>query len=482
MPLRYVYRLLGVLVCFGLLSFGIYHLYVYFQEKPEIRVSLPGLSIVPSQTRLLVIAPHCDDETLGCAGTIQEVVAAGGQVMVITMTNGDGFTLAVEEQFHQLFLTSDDYIQSGYARQSEFLRALHRLSVDEKQSVFLGYPDRGLKALWIEHWDKSQPYQSRYTGKDHSPYINSYQPNTPYAGEAVMDDLEAIILDFKPNLIFSSHPADEHPDHAATWAFTSAVVTKVVNSGILPRPDLYTYLVHRGDFPIPHGYRKEALLLPPKPLYHNYSWQWQVYSLTLEQKSIKENALNEYVSQLRVPIMSSLLRSFIRNNELFGKVDTPAVVSQTSDVELAEIKTWLNQKPALVYPKSVSALGALERKSRVEALGCAVQDTSLWLHFSIPNFLGQQNQYLVSIIGFQLNQGMLKRVKKTFSFSTIDTDVLPDNIKRFNEDVIIKVPFPENGLPDYFLIQILTKDRFGITIDHTAWQQVQIKYAANNVK
>lgn len=427
------------------------------------------------QSRVLVIAPHCDDETLGCAGTIQEVVGAGGQVMVVTMTNGDGFTLAVARQFQRLFLTKDDYIQSGYDRQNEFLRALDRLGLDDNHIIFLGYPDRGLWALWNEHWNNSQPYQSWYTGKAYTPYINSYRSNTPYAGEAVIDDLSTIICEFKPNAIFLPHPADEHPDHAATWAFTCAAVTKVVYSGILPKPQLYTYLVHRGDFPIPHWYRPEASLLPPKPLYHNYSWQWYAYTLTSEQESIKEQALNEYVSQLRVPIMSSLLRSFIRRNESFERVDIPAVISQSSDVGLAEINSWMNRKPVLVYPKNVSALGALEHKARIEALDCAVYDTSLWLRFHIPDFLGYHNSYQVSIIGFQLNQGILNRAKRTFYFSSINTDLLPDYIKRFQEDVIIKVPFSERGLPDYFLIQILTKDGLGITIDHTAWQEIQIK-------
>jgi len=479
MILRYIYWLGGIVACIGLLFYGTYQIFFYYQEKPEESVALPSISLVPDQTRMLVIAPHCDDEVLGCAGTIQEVIGAGGQVRVVTMTNGDGFTFAVEEQVHQLFPTRNDYVQSGYVRQNELLRALHRLGMDKNQIAFLGYPDRGLRPLWTEYWDKSQPYQSLYTGKDHSPYSNSYRPNTPYAGEAVMDDLETILREFKPNVIFLPHPADEHPDHAATWSFSSAVVTKVVNNGILSQPKLYTYLVHRGDFPIPHGYNPEAALLPPKPLYnYSYSRQWQVYPLTSEQESIKENALNEYVSQLRVPFMSSLLRSFIRKNELFEEVDIPAVVSQTSNLELADINNWVNQQPILVYPQSVSALGALVRKARVEALACTVQDTSLWFRFYIPGFSEHHSQYQVSIISFKLNKGALNRTKRTFSFSTNSTDVVQENIKRLNEAVIIKVPFSEQELPDYFLIQIVTKDRLGVTIGHTAWQQIQIKHAA----
>lgn len=132
-----------------------------------------------------MIAPHCDDATLGCAGIIQEVLEAGGQVMVVAMTNGDGFTFAAKGQFHRLFINNFDYIQSGYTRQKELLRALNRLGMAEEKIVFMSYPDRGLRELWLEHWDSSTPYQSRYTGRDHSPYYNSYRPVTIYAGETV---------------------------------------------------------------------------------------------------------------------------------------------------------------------------------------------------------------------------------------------------------------------------------------------------------
>lgn len=42
-----------------------------------------------SQQRLLVIAPHADDEVLGCGGLIHKIKKAGGQVFVLFLTNGD---------------------------------------------------------------------------------------------------------------------------------------------------------------------------------------------------------------------------------------------------------------------------------------------------------------------------------------------------------------------------------------------------------
>jgi len=42
-----------------------------------------------SQQRLLVIAPHADDECFGCAGTMARIKALGGEVYVIVCSVGD---------------------------------------------------------------------------------------------------------------------------------------------------------------------------------------------------------------------------------------------------------------------------------------------------------------------------------------------------------------------------------------------------------
>src|SRR6516162_93745 len=47
-------------------------------------------------TRLLVVAPHPDDEIIGAAGLIRRVVKAGGTVRIVYTTSGDGFPEGVE--------------------------------------------------------------------------------------------------------------------------------------------------------------------------------------------------------------------------------------------------------------------------------------------------------------------------------------------------------------------------------------------------
>src|SRR5207249_7721234 len=90
---------------------------------------LPSAPAPAASTRLLVFAPHCDDETLGCAGRMQQTLAAGGKVQTVVLTNGDGYRTAVETQMRKLHIGPRDYIELAALRQQEPYQALAALGV-----------------------------------------------------------------------------------------------------------------------------------------------------------------------------------------------------------------------------------------------------------------------------------------------------------------------------------------------------------------
>ena len=98
---------------------------------------------LPGHQRVLIMAPHNDDEVLGSAGLIQESLRQGAQVKVVLATNGDGYRLGTMEDLRRLRLRHNDYIRMGDMRQQESLNALKLLGVSAEQVIFLGYPDRG---------------------------------------------------------------------------------------------------------------------------------------------------------------------------------------------------------------------------------------------------------------------------------------------------------------------------------------------------
>src|SRR5262245_21790784 len=117
-------------------------------RPPQEPFDLPKLdhTIGPS-TKLLVVAPHPDDETLAAGGLIHRVVSSGGLVRVVWLTSGDAFAEGVETRNKIKDPRPRDYRSYGTLREGEARTALTTLGVDRKSLTFLGFPDEGLCLL-----------------------------------------------------------------------------------------------------------------------------------------------------------------------------------------------------------------------------------------------------------------------------------------------------------------------------------------------
>src|SRR3989338_994836 len=78
-----------------------------------------------SKQRLLVNAPHADDEAFGCAGTIAKIKDLGGKAYVMVITIGD------LRQYH-----IKGKLVEGKIRQKEFISTMKYLGVDDYDIVF----------------------------------------------------------------------------------------------------------------------------------------------------------------------------------------------------------------------------------------------------------------------------------------------------------------------------------------------------------
>ena len=277
---------------------------------------LPDASFPNATQRLLVLSPHCDDETLGAGGLIADARRKGVPVQIVFFTNGDAFRLAANRSLGKFQVGRQDLIRFAEMRQTEAILAANELGVDSANVLFLGYPDQGLKPLWEKHWNDAFPYRSPYTGRDHCPYPHAVTLNAPYSGMSVMRDLRRVLKEFQPTEILVTHPADDHPDHSIAASFAQAALN-AEKEGKAPWAEnarLQYYIVHRGDWPYPQGLHPERPLLPPPGLSRSRE-SWSVYPITPEGEDAKKRALGRYNSQ--TAIMGRFLRSFIRTNELF---------------------------------------------------------------------------------------------------------------------------------------------------------------------
>lgn len=296
-------------------------------HRVSAELSLAGLPVAPEVVlsaprkprRILVLSPHCDDETLGLGGTIAEARSARIPVTVAFLTNGDGFPLAAGRALREVHVSPRDYVRFAEARQTESVNALGALGVPARDVVFLSYPDRGLAALWETHWDRANPFTSRYTGRASSPYPRTFHPGAPYCGASLLADLARLMETIRPTDIYVTHPSDDHPDHATAAAFVQAALlgARDANRPWATHARLRYYLVHRGDWPLPQGLHPERPLLPPAGL-RALDTRWEVLPLTPRARAAKQAALQQYGSQMAV--MARFLRSFVRENELQGSI------------------------------------------------------------------------------------------------------------------------------------------------------------------
>ena len=266
--------------------------------------------------RILVLAPHPDDESLCTGGVIQRALAQKLPVRVVWLTYGDNNQWSFALYRMHPVLMPAAVRAMGQIRCQEALAAGRRLGLAPEQMVTLGYPDFGAMDIWERHWGGAPACESMFTHVEAVPYANAYRPGAPYKGEEILRDLETILRDFRPTKVFVSHPADRHNDHVALYLFTRVALWNL--EGEL-RPQLYPALVHYRRWPAPRGDEPDRPLLPPAGFHPAIAWT--PFELTPAEVQVKREAIRLHRTQFEYA--GSYLFSFLRSNELFG--DLPEV-------------------------------------------------------------------------------------------------------------------------------------------------------------
>ncbi len=268
--------------------------------------------VLPDRPRVLVVAPHPDDEVLGAGGLLHRLGRRRVPVRVVYVTNGDGWPWAVQAHFHRLDVTPADFLALGRLRRAEARAAGRRLGLDPDDVRFLGFPDGGLAALWRAYW--SHPYTSPFTRVGTPPYPRVAVPRVHYEGDDLAAVLTRVLREFRPTVVVVPHPYDTHPDHAHTCAFATEALDRLQARHELPRDVLVlTYLVHHDAWP--PRWDGGAAPLPPPPVPDT---RWREIVLSSEERRAKAEALAAHASQLEAS--ADFLLRFERPNELFGRV------------------------------------------------------------------------------------------------------------------------------------------------------------------
>ncbi len=162
--------------------------------------------------RVMLIAPHPDDEALAAAGLLQQAVSIGAAVRVVYATDGENNVWAQRVAEHRWRVSDAARVRWGMRRRREALAALDILGVRDEAVAFLGMADQGLTEELI-------------------------------AGDgSAITKLAREIERFTPTILVESSPADLHPDHSAL-----AVLVRFALHRAAPRfrwPRVFDYYIH----------------------------------------------------------------------------------------------------------------------------------------------------------------------------------------------------------------------------------------------
>jgi LmbE family N-acetylglucosaminyl deacetylase len=196
------------------------------------------------QDRLLVFAPHPDDESIACGGLLLAARAAKVPRRVVVMTDGDNNPWPQRWIEKRWRIDAAARARWGARRRAEAQAALGVLGVAKYERAFFGWPDMGLTHRLM-----------------HEP-------------EKVTSALLAQIEAFRPTHVAIPGLTDEHPDHSAAHVAMRLALARAKT----PMPQCLLYSVH--------GAKRDA--------------QTQIVQLDAASRELKQRAILQHETQMRL--------------------------------------------------------------------------------------------------------------------------------------------------------------------------------------
>jgi len=178
----------------------------------DLTVQLPAFT---SHSRLLLFAPHPDDESLACSILLQQAVRAGAAVRVVYITDGDDNPWPQRVLERKWRLDATDRRRWGRLRRTEALAALRVLGVNGSAARFLGLPDQELTTILMCDC------------------------------RSALAHFAEIIADWRPTHLVAPSISDTHPDHSALSVMLRLVLSESFSEPMATgEMTVWSYVVH----------------------------------------------------------------------------------------------------------------------------------------------------------------------------------------------------------------------------------------------
>ena len=186
-------------------------------------------------TRVLVLAPHPDDEINVAGNMILTLAAAKAEIFVAYSTNGD-------------------FEQSADIRANEAVDALKILGVPREKIIFLGYGDtyngKGKPHVFNATKPTTSPagYSETYAAENFVDYAKkTFGRHSSYTRKNFKRDLKSLLLELRANIIFCVD-FDSHSDHRALSILFEEVMGEILAECSDYRPEVYKKFAYATAF------------------------------------------------------------------------------------------------------------------------------------------------------------------------------------------------------------------------------------------
>jgi LmbE family N-acetylglucosaminyl deacetylase len=247
--------------------------------------------------RVLLFAPHPDDEALAAAGLLQRAALVGARAHIVFATNGDNNVWAQRYVERRWQIAESDRFRWGELRKREVRSAVHAMSLGKQTSLrFLNLPDQEITSLLRK---------------------------IPARLSAI---LREEIDRFRPTLVIAPSLYDAHPDHSAL----SVAIGLALERSAHPSTPCYFYIIHR------------PRQMPGSEI--------RALRLTKAEQRKKRSAIDCYFSQLH--LFPERFTRFARPMEIYYESDPPETGATHYGFEIG--RTSLNLNLEIDVPQLLS--------------------------------------------------------------------------------------------------------------------------------
>ena len=300
----------------------IFSFWLFLSSFTTLYAQTPPSLEVRQHERLLILAPHPDDESLSSAGLAHRALINDGTVRSVVITAGDAYVEAIEKDTGRKNLKPTDFLKYGEMRLEESRHAAKILGNGFIHLDLLGFSDGSIYDMLVSHW-RTHPEKSEFTGFSHVPYRIAEDKGVAQDGKILHDELIKILNETKPTLIVFPDVMENDSDHAGLGMFALLAIHDWLNQKNNDKknaPRLLSYLIHwqhgwpeGSNSPTPLNLSNSPLFLPDDLPVRGH--ERACFNLNIIERNLKHNVLAQYKTQQRA--MGDFLAAFVRSNECF---------------------------------------------------------------------------------------------------------------------------------------------------------------------